>query len=843
MRLLGRLLTLLAGLLLMGWAAWSGWNGLHGWIAGGDLPTLTRLGTAQTSLIYTLDSERWTRFPFSTPQQATRLITHADVAATYRDDAEAEFRYSIVVQITDSDDATLREFVLNQRVGIAAVRDGVTNEVFTTAAYVDATEIPTAAVTNVIDLSALPRPAAGIRLRLLATAPDIRRVAVRVYERTLAGERRLAVQWRRLLPEQRVRLAEGNVYPPELLTDVERTNALRQQWKPIGPSGIEGRDWRGRSLFMLKDLVGDPIEPPALSPWMFVDSHHNATLRLPEQGSRLTLRVEPVAHLGAATSGILRVVWYGSGLAQRAEENLPWSSQMADLRIEHRGGLLELSSDQPIAVRAFLPDGTEFTPKTSYLRAFVASPGLPVDFRVLHLKGSSATSIRIDVRCLCFDPLPARGQAVGTPGSLPAAALLTGGAIPEIGYEILAVDGKQITRGMTRLTAEPSRYDRLLGQDPLRVSEPMKLHFDLPPEAVSLRLSASSPVLLAAYDRPPDLPWRVMVPEDQFAPVDPLSARPAWFGMRPADWDGLLATNRSVLLAVQPRPPEDDPELLAGRYDWEQFMPLGNWLAREILVRREATPVRRLALSAIFSPLPNGREVEVEVIESTPGGTTAMPLLMVLRDQSGPTSIRLEVDGRLHFSVNFAAARGTLQVPPIPVGTRRLRVVADEATRLYLNQIQPLPEALISRRGIRLSPGDTVFDFEKRLPAGGETQELVIMHFYGAGAAGEVARQNVAVTIEGPLRGLGPHLGFTLRDRIWDIRRGPEPPDVRILGAEGVIGPERLLFLPFGPDLPAGIYRLRVRLGGGPEALLAISRTTPGLVDRRDIRRELVLPK
>lgn len=839
MRLLGRLLALLVLLPLAAWAGLSAWQGARGWLAG-DLATLTRLGTAQTSVAYVLSPDRWTRFPLSGPQQSVRLVSHADVAAAYRDDPEAEFRYAYAVQVTDGRGAVLREAVLHQRAQVAALRDRGSGEAFTTAAYADAEEIPTAANAVVLAIEDLPR-AAEVRVRRISAAPEVRRASVRVYERTPVNERRLAVQWERLTPEQRLRIAEGNAYPPALLTEAERTNLLRRQWKPIGPSGVEGRDYRSRSLFLLQELEGEPIDPPALPPGLFVDARHNGTIRLPERGGALVLRVEPVTHLGAASSGTLRLSWYGGGLARREQRELPWSAEAPEIRLELGGGLVEFASDQPVAVRTFLPDGTELTQETSQLRAFVAGPEAPVTFPVLHLPdGEGATPLRVDLRCLCFDAAPARGGQGGTPGALPAVALLAGpGATPVLRHELLSADGAVLRRGEMPIPVQPSPYDRLLGQDPLALSEPAKLHFAVPREAAALRLSASAPVLLAGYNRPPDLPWRAMVPEDYFAPEDPLSTRPAWFGMRPADWEALLAANRSALLAVQPRPPEDDPELLAGRYDWEQFVPAGNWLAREVLVQREATPVRRLSLASIFSPLPEGGEVAAEFVAATPGGT-ATPQLMFLRDQGGPATLRLEVDGRAVFSAQVAAARGTVAVPPIPAGTRRLRAFAPPGTALYINQATPHPGALISRRAIRLVSGETVFEFEKRMPAEGEAPELVVAHFYGQPAAGEAPpRQEVAIIVEGgPPRGPGPHLGFTIRERLYDVRRGPEPPDVRVLGAAGQLGPERILFLPFGPDLPPGLYRVRVRLSNGPEALLSLTRTTPGIAERRDIRRE-----
>lgn len=839
MRLLGRLLLLALLLPLAAWGMLAAWNGARGWI-GGDLATLTRLGTAQTTIAYALDHERWTRFPLSGPQPAIRIVSHADVPAAWRADAEAEFRYAYALQVLDARGNLLRESVLHQRAAIAALRDPATGEAFTTAAYADAEEIPTGSSALVLSLEDLPR-AATLRVRLVTAAPEVQRVLVRVQQRNPVNERRLSVQWERMTDAQRTSLAEGNAYPAVLLTEAERSNLLRRQWRPIGPSGVAGRDYRARSLFLLQDLAGEPIEPPALPPGLFLDARHDGTLRLPEGGAAVTLRVAPVTDPGAASSGTLRLAWYGTSLAQRETRALPWSADHNEVRVELGGGLLELASEVPVAVRAFLPNGTELTAEPMQLRAYVAGPDAPVTFPVLHLEGQPATPLRVDLRCLCFDAAPARGGAVGTAGALPVAALIAGpGAEPRLRWELLSASGAVLRQATQDVAVEPSRLDRLLGQDRLVLSEAAQLHFLVPREAVALRLSTSGPVLLAGYNRPSDLPWRAMVPEDRFAPGDPLDLRPAWFGLRPADWDALLSANRSALLVTQPRPPEDDPELLAGRYDWEQFMPAGNWLARDVLALREATPTRRLSLASVFSPLPEGADVAMELVPATPGGAV-MPTLLYLREAAGPAALRVEVDGRVHMTATVAAARGTLAMPPIPAGVRRIRAVAPPGTALYLNQAEPLPGALISRRAIRLIPGETVFDYEKRAGPDADRPELLVAHLYPEPSLGVAARQIVAIAIEGgPERGLGPHAGFTLRERLYDIRRGPQPPDVRVLGVAGAVGPERALFLPLGPDLPPGRYRIRIRLAEGPEALLSLTRTTPGTAERRELRREQI---
>jgi hypothetical protein len=85
-------------------------------------------------------------------------------------------------------------------------------------------------------------------------------VDTRVYERrpVSAGDGR-AVFLRRS-KEERAALTAFSPFPPEMLSASEIANLASNLWRPLGPIGIEGRDYDALVIYEA-DNVADEIEP------------------------------------------------------------------------------------------------------------------------------------------------------------------------------------------------------------------------------------------------------------------------------------------------------------------------------------------------------------------------------------------------------------------------------------------------------------------------------------------------------------------------------------------------------------------------------------------------------
>jgi hypothetical protein len=402
---------------------------------------------------------------------------------------------------------------------------------------------------------------------------------------------------------------------------------------------------------------------------------------------------------------------------------------------------------------------------------------------------------------------------------------------PDIEFTLMDDSGAILERGVVPLTPQPSLYDRPAADPRGLVSDPVSVHFNLPPGTTRLILSAGAPVLAAASSHPPGTEREFLVPEDFFAPQADASRRTTWFSVRPENWENLVTANRAVLITVPQRPPEDDPEIAAGLYEWEQFTPEGSWLARDLLVPRNSLPARQQALPAIYTPVPAGETVALTFAPPVQA-PTVQPELIYLRRSAGPLTISGTVDGRELFRQTVGAACGTIPFPAIVAGRHEIRITASQPVEILINQVDPGPDSVIRRRALRLTAGETWFEIEKK----SAEAEIIAAHLFPQ--PGGEQRQIVRVAIEGGDQPVGPLADWTTRRREYSVRIGPEEPDVRVLGAEQTVGPERTLFLPLGSDLPAGRYRLRFILPHGPEAYLVLTRTTPGLEARREVLQE-----
>jgi hypothetical protein len=818
MRWFGRFLMLALMLALTIVAGRSVWDVARRWTEATE-DAGDRFADANTSVIYPLDAEEWTHFPFSNPPSAVRIVSHADVPAETLEVPDTRWRYAVAVQVLGRSGAVIRETVQHFRTRVIAYRDTNTGEAFTATAYADGTVVPTAADAVALDLSDLEQPTA-IRARIASTDPGIRSVALRVYERQPATERRLSVGWQRLSAEDRAYLAQGNVFPPERLSADERINALRNRWTPIGPSGVEGRDYRAQTLYALGGIKQPRIEPQALPPGVYADAHHRVTIPLPEQGGRIRLAIQPV---GDIRRGELAVNWYGQGLAERSSHSFAWNqpeispetSPETSVEATFGGGLLEIASDQPVTLRAYLQGGEteeEITQVGDQVRTFSILPDQDLTYPVLHV-GDEPTPFRISFRCLCFD---VEGLLIHR---------------PDIRFKLVDNRGVVLEEGVVPLAPQPSLYDHPAGDLTGLVSDPVSVHFNLPPGTSRLILSAGAPVLATASSHPPGTEREFLVPEDSFAPHADAGRRATWFSVRPENWENLVSANRAVMITVPQRPPEVDPEIAAGLYEWEQFTPEGSWLARDLLVPRNSSPARQQALSAIYTPIPTDETVAL-VFTLPVQVPTVQPELIYLRQGTGPLTIRGTVDGRELFRQTVGATRGTIPLPAFAAGRHDIRITTSQAAEILINQVAPGPGSVIRRRALRLAAGETWFEIEKK----SADPEIVAAHLFPQ--SGGEQRQIVRVAIEGGEQTIGPLEDWTIRQREYSVRIGPEEPDVRVLGAEQTVGPERTLFLPLGSDLPAGRYRLRFTLPHGPEAYLALTRTTPGLEARREVLQE-----
>lgn len=790
---------------------------------------------ATIAVTYVAERERWLSFPVTASANRIRIISNANLynleqaRAARTADPRKRWRYALDIEVVDSSGEVILRRRHHHRTDIAELRLP-DQRLVTPAFYLNEPLTPVTGVVITLNLSGLPQ-AARLRIRAADLDADVADIAVRAYYPEPGSERQAAYLWQRLSERQKATLAKGSVYAHELLTDAERLNLLHNQWQPAGAQGARDEDFHSREMYVLRDVEAEPVDDPIPPAGIIAAPGRPAMIAVPEQGGRVRFEatpLDPIPLTAAADTPQLNGIWYGDGAFARDKVVLPLHPDAARAQVlqgtrQLGGGLLELEAAVPMALRAFIDiDGvaTEITPERLYQRVFIASASEPVSFAIAH-DGTLATPIRLEARYLLNPVRPA--------------------APPTLRYEFLDADARVLRSAELAVDAPASRYDEAINPPPGTViSDWKEWFFAVPAAATELRVSVArndaTPVLVALATRPTRLPRQIRAPEDRFD-YDPENERiPAWFSVRPNGYPQLISNNRSQLVTVQPRPPREHPELLTGRYLWEDFRPTGRWLARQLLTPREAgAVVRDEALVSTFSPLASGRARRLD-FPPWLGLRQLTPAVLWVAPDDTPFSATLMVDGRAHHVFGGHGRFGEIHLPPLPAGRHEVRVelARGEGARpqFFINLARAGADAYTLRLASR-SGGELAFDIER---TSRDEETITARLFQPAGWRG---RSRLTARIEGPAPApLTPLAGWLFDERHFDVRPDPSwtAPVFDTRGEHSDAGQPVFVVIPAGA--PTGRYRIIFRSEAGPAGYLAVSRITPGTPSRRRIFEE-----
>ena len=772
-----------------------------------------RLKQASSAIVYRLRPDVWLDFELpATGEPFYRVLSNAEIRPG-ADERLAPWRYAIEYRLLDARGEVLETHVYHHRTRISrlAEEDGRPGEPL--AFYLDGDEIP--ADGRIMLVRALEFPGATrLQLRLHRAGPPVQGVVVRVYQRERIPDHKLVHGWNRIDENKKARLARGNVYGKEWLSPREQLALLRYRWVPLAPRGITGDDGIRRVLYQQEGAESVPHREAVLPEGLLVEPGHHGTLPVPPSGGELRFEVHRVE---AGKGGTLLLRWRGESDRSRFERRVALADLEAGRRLSLPGaGLLDIASDRAVVLRAELrlADGgtLDITPATAFLRAWRAAPDQWVDFRITHL-GKRRTPLRIDYRALLTS---ADSQAL------------------ELRYRLLDARGRSIWENSCRGEAVASLYDRLYEERPpyTGVSDALHCYLHVSPRVARVRVELSAPGLVHAYTVPPDLVTRQTLPRDRYS-YDPEGLRlPAWYGIAPADKQRLIRELRLERLVWQHRPPEDDPELLAGRYLWEEFHPRGNWRARHLLNPRDTLlPLPDDALGAVYHELGEG-ETKVTLV-AEPGRRGVRARLIWLRERGEPLRVRILLDGRPLLERTLRGRRGEFRLPEVPAGPHRLRIEASQPVRWFMNRLRSDGPTWVRRLAVRVDRRPQTFVYRKR-----QREEVLTGQLQLPWEHRDPVR--LRVRIEGPRRrGVIGSDGWSLTDREFLIH-----PDrsarIPVLGSrKETVDKGQRFHIPLRSDLAAGEYRVRVWLEEAQgHAYLSLYRLTPGLHERRRLFRE-----
>jgi hypothetical protein len=801
MRLLGYLLL---ALLLLTATLLGGRYLLSTWQPPARLPPLVQdLGLqVRQATVYFLPQDDWLTFPLISQADRARVLTHAAVDPAAPEDLPLE--YTLLYQVLDDNRNELHQgtYTHQTRRQPPQLKDG---QPVPRNLFADEDVAVAAGQSFILQLEGLPQ-AAYLRLRLQPPGEPLRNVAARVYYEERLSARRAAIHWERLSSQRREQLAEDVIYPPSLVLPQERDNLLQRQWKPVGP--LETRVNQSR-LYSLEG-ADDALAPAttARAPGLFVSPTRDGVLPIAVAGEyllafqRLEESTEPVR---------LSLSHFDARLAAPKTITMQLPAGQNSVRQPLAAGMLLVQSSQPgmLDIHAVDAPGQSLLPEPSYLRARRMGADEPASF-ALSPAGEGVTPLRLDLR--------AYGEGVALPAELPI----------RTSYRLLDSQGQVLGRGELQAQVVPSRFDRTTGaREVADLSEPASFYLRLPAQAAQLELSSTQPLLASAYTRPADLPHRTLVPQDYYAwqGEGERQTQPGWFILRPPPAADPAA---DVPIQTQSRPPERDPEILAGRYLWQALDPQRDARGARLLVPMAAEDqVRPAGLPSYFSPLPAGtQQVEIRV----PAADRQLrPNLLFLRDSPAPFVLQLSIDGKPSRH-ELSGRRGAIQLPQLSPGKHLVRLDPSAPARWLLNYRYPGPGSYMLRLGYALGDTPLGFTLEKH----SAEPRLIGARFYSTGDAGSPT--SIRLRIHPARLREGPSSAWTYAERIYEVTPTAEQARTGYIldQQQGRISEGLPLLFELGDDIADGPLQVSfTRIGGAP-GYLVLYEILPGEHARTD---------
>ena len=435
-RHLRRLLFLLLALGLPGAAAPALWRlaaeAWHKLMLRNAIPPSA--GTLHTSLVYPLEGERWLEFTIPASAPRLKLLGNANLRSAARDQPQAHWRYTLHYQVLDAGGRVLKERHYHFETRLTQYPGDEKGRYYTAAYYQDGRIVPADGRLMMVNLNDVPA-AARVRLRLAERQAEVASVAVRLYAPNKIADFRLPSLWQRLSPQKKDLLATGNIYAPALLNQAEQRNLLLNDWRPLGPVGIRGKDYEVVPMYILREIEDEPVyQDLFMLPGLPLDPGHDGVIAIPESGGEILLKPRhPTEQAGQAAS--LKLFWRGRSWKESGQTQIHWDgSETAELRQVVPGGWLRIEATTPLALQATLRTGSssqDITPRPSYAKTYIAGSSQPLAYKIPDLNGLPIP-LRLDLRPLAEADCLGDRQAITYPTGVGSLPLISNGIVPTL---------------------------------------------------------------------------------------------------------------------------------------------------------------------------------------------------------------------------------------------------------------------------------------------------------------------------------------------------------------------------------------------------------------------------
>jgi len=777
------------------------------WLLSQINPEISQNNLAKTrkTTVYILDQQKWTEFALLPKYKLIRVLSNATVPQALSLNNELEWRYVLQYQVLDKDGKVLDEGNYHHRTQATVYQDN--NKLMRSVFYLSA-EQPTNGRYMFIHV----KNAAILRIRLQSADPDVVDVAIRVYWRKKMARDKLDRMWHRLNDRKKKAAARVSVYEHEWFSKREKRNLLRERWRVIGPLGVAGSEYYPRPLYIRREFEGETMPKAIQASGIFVDAQHWSTL--PVEGGLVRFSFSEVEQSPVT----IKIKWYGRRSTDSSEHSFVWDGN--DFEQEFAEGLLEISAELPVIMRAKMLE-KEITPAPVYSSTVLIQGDMA--FQINH-SSQQATPVRVNIRRLL-----AKTVNTSNPTGLKFAC-------NNVTYTLLDAKGQVQYTGTMPLTQSHSYYDRMTGNwwEQFDVSESDSYYLSIPPKIATLRLESPCAVLVSVYNRPPGISLNKRIPKDDTPQI------PAWFRLRPQNYESLYQQNRTPLLKIQRRPPRreaENIEILLGQYLWEDFKPAGKYRSRYLFMKRESQlPLRNQALGTHYQPIAKNRPITLQFINPR---KTIQPTLIYRRTEKSPAQIQILLDNKLYYKGYIIGKQGQIKLPKL--SAKRHTLIVKGEGQFFINHAMPKDKQAIyvkrlahvfDSKGLR-------FTYQKR----SHDKELLSVRVYmpqGMQAPLQIrAKMTTAPKID-----MQTYSGWTFRQRLYELHPRGEGSVVVLNTRDKFVDAGQFFVIPLHEDLPPGEYEIELIPQKSVGAYLTLSKMTVGLQEelRQFFRDTQVMP-
>ena len=757
------------------------------------------LENARRSITYELKrGGEWIRFPLPPGLESIKLTSNAIFPAR---------------AIMDLERPLAAEYVLEYLLIKRSSGEGETRPLHETATLPlgeyrvispDLDWVPAPGQTLQFDLSA-GEPAQAVWFRLAEADPLIDNVSIRVNALEAVADRDADIRWHRLTRQQQARLFRGSLYPPELARREERTAVSRTRWVPLGPEGIQSREYNVRLLYLQNELEeedGDEDEILAAPAGLRIGPAANGVVPVPPEPGLVQIDVEGLTAMPGLES-VVALEWNARGLSSPRYFRMNVTNGRGTFRERLGDGTLVVISPIELVLTASTTNlnGEVFdiTPKPAVVGLWRIPPGSWLEWEILHEPGLPAT-VRMDLRPI----------APGKPFMDPSRVLLEG----------LDATGSVVWKHDREIVHRAELFERPL-DDEFTVGAPLRLFLSLPQSVVTLRARAVGDVVAAAYVRPASMPYRIRVPVDYYSySVDP--PRPAlWYGLDPVDREALLRARQRVLLQTTTAPSTSDADTLAGQYEFTTLSPEQMVLGRELLLPRPGSGlVRDTGRAVWYRPLQTTQQL---VFRSSVPSEQFSPDLLWFSGDEDPGKAVIELGGQVVTS-NLVGRQGSIALPRMRSSETDVTVKIPSGVSGLINFTGRSSIGVNRLRRFALGIGENsrfIIPFEKQAGKASITFSLYQ-------PSSNEAPVTLKVSVISPPARETVVTDFTAYTRHFLVSPRLDRPPVLVLGSDHLLGAAEPFFFPMGEDMPLGKYRLEVSVTDSAPGYLSVYTIIPG---------------